>query len=90
MRILSNRERQIVELLITGADNKEIACQLHIASRTVKAHFNRMFLRYGITSGVKRVKLATMFYGKNFDTVNVASLPYKLKSGESLKEWLRG
>jgi DNA-binding NarL/FixJ family response regulator len=56
------RERQIIELLLQGCDNSEIARDLHIAERTVKAHFNRLFLRFGITGGIKRVKLATLFY----------------------------
>ena len=59
---LGQREERIVELLLQGCDNDEIARQLHIACRTVKAHFNRLFLRFGITSGVKRVKLATLLY----------------------------
>jgi ATP/maltotriose-dependent transcriptional regulator MalT len=53
---------QIVELLLQGCDNPEIARQLNIACRTVKAHFNRLFRRFGITSGIKRVKLATLLY----------------------------
>jgi DNA-binding NarL/FixJ family response regulator len=56
------RERQIVELLLQGCDNSEIARDLNIAERTVKAHFNRLFLRYGIKGGIKRVKLATLLY----------------------------
>src|SRR6266852_8000815 len=56
------REQQIVDLLLQGCDNGEIAGQLRIARRTVKAHFNRLFLRFGITSGIKRVKLATFLY----------------------------
>jgi DNA-binding NarL/FixJ family response regulator len=59
---LSARERQVTDLLLQGCDNTEIAKQLKIAPRTVKAHFNRMFLRLGITSGIKRVKLATLLY----------------------------
>src|ERR1700757_1436483 len=59
---LGQREQQIVELLLQGCDNDEIARQLHMARRTVKAHFNRLFLRFGITSGIKRVKLATLLY----------------------------
>jgi len=59
---LGPRERQIVELLLQGCDNAEIASQLHMARRTVKAHFNRLFLRFGIDGGIKRVKLATMLY----------------------------
>ena len=59
---LGHREQQIVELLLQGCDNDEIARQLKMARRTVKAHFNRLFLRFGITSGIKRVKLATLLY----------------------------
>src|SRR5579863_4541066 len=59
---LGPRERQIVELLLQGCDNAEIASQLKMARRTVKAHFNRLFLRFGITGGIKRVKLATLLY----------------------------
>jgi DNA-binding NarL/FixJ family response regulator len=47
---------------LQGCDNAEIATQLNMARRTVKAHFNRLFLRFGITSGIKRVKLATLLY----------------------------
>ena len=56
------RERQIAELLLQGCDNAEIARQLNMARRTVKAHFNRLFLRFGISGGIKRVKLATLLY----------------------------
>ena len=43
---LGPREEQVVELLLQGCDNAEIASQLKMARRTVKAHFNRLFLRY--------------------------------------------
>jgi DNA-binding NarL/FixJ family response regulator len=56
------RDRQIINLLLQGCDNSEIARDLNIAERTVKAHFNRLFLRFGIKGGIKRVKLATLLY----------------------------
>ena len=59
---LGPREQQIVELLLQGCDNAEIAAELKMARRTVKAHFNRLFLRFGINGGIKRVKLATLLY----------------------------
>jgi len=59
---LGPREQQIAELLLQGCDNTEIAAQLKMARRTVKAHFNRLFLRFGIDGGIKRVKLATTLY----------------------------
>jgi hypothetical protein len=59
---VGRRERQIIDLLLQGCDNSEIAQDLNIAERTVKAHFNRLFQRFGIKGGIKRVKLATMLY----------------------------
>src|SRR5437016_3842832 len=59
---LTRREQQIVNLLLEGCDNAEIAGQLRIAQRTVKAYCTRPFSRFGITSGIKRVKLATCMY----------------------------
>lgn len=35
-----------------------------MARRTVKAHFNRMFVKFGIDGGIKRVKLAVLLYRK--------------------------
>src|SRR5258708_1251483 len=59
---LGPREQQIVELLLQGCDNAEIANQLKMARRTVKAHFNRLFLRFGINGVIKRVTLAASIY----------------------------
>ena len=59
---LGPREQQVLELLLQGCDNAEIANQLKMALRTVKAHLNRLFLRFGIRGGIKRVKLATLVY----------------------------
>src|SRR5579863_2562673 len=88
---LGPREQQIVELLLQGCDNAEIAQQLNIARRTVKAHFNRLFLRFGITSGIKRVKLATLLYRRQLcleanATENVFPTS---ASNESLNSWPR-
>ena len=67
---LGPREQQIAELLLQGCDNTEIARQLKMASRTVKAHFNRLFLRFSITGGIKRVKLATILYRRQLCSEN--------------------
>ena len=71
------REQQIVELLLQGCDNSEIARDLNIAERTVKAHFNRLFLRFGIKGGIKRVKLATLLYRRQLwqETQRTSAFP---------------
>ena len=60
------REKQIVELLLQGCDNAEIARNLHIAERTVKAYFNRLFVRFGIKGGIKRVNSQLCCIGDNY------------------------
>ena len=44
---LSERERQVAKLVASGASNKEIANQLSIAERTVKAHLTAIFDKTG-------------------------------------------
>jgi DNA-binding NarL/FixJ family response regulator len=47
-----------------GCDQAEIAKELKLARRTVKAYFNKMFIRTGLSdfTGIKRVQLAVMLY----------------------------
>ena len=91
---LTRREQQLVNLLLEGCDNVEIAKQLRIAHRTVKACFSRLYLRFGITSGIKRVKLATLVYrnqlssdailtesNKELDGNSPSPLPPQLRAG---------
>jgi FixJ family two-component response regulator len=59
--MLTPRDQQVAELLLRGCDNAEIAKELRVARRTVKAHFSRLFLQFGINGGIKRVKLAVLF-----------------------------
>jgi hypothetical protein len=59
---LNRRQQQITDLLLQGCGNAEIANLLKMKRRTVKAHFKRLFLRFGISDGIKRVKLATLLY----------------------------
>ena len=60
--LMGPREQEVVELLLLGCDNSEIARLLKITLRTVKWYFSRLFLRFGITAGIKRVKLAVLLH----------------------------
>ncbi|MCH5675627.1 ATP-binding protein [Streptomyces gilvus] len=50
---LTKRERQIAELLSTGASNKEIAAALVISPRTVEGHVVHILGKLGFTSRVQ-------------------------------------
>jgi DNA-binding NarL/FixJ family response regulator len=80
---LGPREQQIVELLLQGCDNAEIASQLKMARRTVKAHFNRLFLRFGINGGIKRVKLATLLYRRQMCSQTTVMEPVRPVSAKT-------
>lgn len=61
---ITQRDAEVLNLLIQGCSNKEIATQLGISPRTVKQHLRTLFLRAGIREGRKRVKLATAMFAK--------------------------
>jgi len=68
------RDQQVLNLLVQGCSNKEIAGQLNISPRTVKQHLRTLFLRAGIRDGRKRVKLAiAMFTKEEFSKEEVQS-----------------
>jgi len=60
-------EQQVQELLMRGWENRDIAAEVGIQVRTVKAYMQRMFKRYGIRDGVKRVKLAVKLYRESLE-----------------------
>jgi DNA-binding NarL/FixJ family response regulator len=68
------RENEVARLLLEGCDNAEIAQRLGMARRTVKSHFNRMFRKFRIEDGVKRVKLAVLLYRKELSKSNQGSV----------------
>jgi DNA-binding NarL/FixJ family response regulator len=53
---LSDREREVVRLVIDGASNDEIGARLGISSRTAESHLRRLFERHTVAS---RTELAS-------------------------------
>ena len=59
---LTEREREIAALVGNGGTNKQIARQLDISERTVKAHLTGIFRKLGVAD---RVKLALLLAGNH-------------------------
>ena len=52
---LTNRERQVIDLLGEGLSNKEIATRLHIAVHTVKSHVHNVLEKLALRSRLEVV-----------------------------------
>jgi two-component system NarL family response regulator len=50
---LTQREREIVRLIVEGASNKEVASTLNISERTVKGHLSNVFQKLGVADRLK-------------------------------------
>ncbi len=50
--IISSRERQVLRLLVAGCSNREIAKELGIIERTVKAHVAQLLRKIGVPNRI--------------------------------------
>jgi|GEM_PF-308290 len=62
MHAATPREQEVIECVSLGLSNKEIASKLFVSEQTVKAHLNRVFKRFNISS---RSKLAALVMNGN-------------------------
>jgi DNA-binding CsgD family transcriptional regulator len=54
-KTLTNREQEVVTLLLEGKSNKQIAASLHITERTVEFHLNNIYTKHEVSSRVELV-----------------------------------
>ena len=55
--LLTPREFEVMQLVITGLLNKQIAAELGTAEKTIKVHRGRVMKKFGITSVAELVRL---------------------------------
>jgi DNA-binding NarL/FixJ family response regulator len=55
---LSERELEVLRLLVAGASNKAIAAQLNLSENTIKTHISRIFAKLGVQSRAEAVAVA--------------------------------
>jgi len=56
---LTQRERQILELIMNGQSNKQIGRELGISEKTVKSHCGRLFQRISVSDRTQAALWAT-------------------------------
>jgi DNA-binding NarL/FixJ family response regulator len=55
---LSEREREVMSLMATGATNREIAARLHLSPHTVKEHTSALYRKLGVRNRTEAVQRA--------------------------------
>ena len=55
---LSEREREVMSLMATGATNREIAATLHLSPHTVKEHTSALYRKLGVRNRTEAVQRA--------------------------------
>lgn len=69
---LTLREREVLGLVASGADNLQISARLGITERTVKAHVSNLYRKLGVQN---RVEMAMMAYQTGLSTPADAQHP---------------
>ena len=58
MSLLSNREQEVLELVVAGNANKVVGQRLHITERTVEKHRASVMRKLHATSAAELVRIA--------------------------------
>jgi DNA-binding NarL/FixJ family response regulator len=72
--LLSARELEIVELVVTGLSNHKISQRLEISKRTVDNHISNILKKTGATNRVELVRWSLQWGKVCLDNVNCCSL----------------
>jgi LuxR family transcriptional regulator, maltose regulon positive regulatory protein len=55
---LTEREKEILEMVVTGLSNQQISDRLSITIRTVKFHTSNIYAKLGVRSRIEVILLA--------------------------------
>lgn len=69
---LTAREREVMELVVAGSHNREIAQALGISVRTVEVHKSRLMTKLGVDNVADMVRLS-MAHQPGADNINVSA-----------------
>ena len=67
LKCLTAREKEVLDYLMMGLHNAEIARKLDISSHTAKAHISAILRKFGVNSRTSAVRIAFMEILKNIE-----------------------
>lgn len=70
LRVLTDRERQIAALAVSGHSDKAIASRLGICYTTVRTHIEHIFRKLGIDGRVKLAQMLPAMTGADASSVD--------------------
>jgi RNA polymerase sigma factor (sigma-70 family) len=62
---LSSREREVLQLVAAGLDNREIADELTLSIRTVERHLQTIYRKLDLTGSAQRTAAAALIHGSD-------------------------
>jgi DNA-binding CsgD family transcriptional regulator len=84
-RLLSNREEDVVKLLMEGYSNREIAQGLNLSENTIKNYLFRIFEKLGVSSRTELLLYAMSSMGTYFAPNGRKSVKKALIGGDEEK-----
>jgi DNA-binding NarL/FixJ family response regulator len=60
---LTRREREVLQLVAAGMDNREIATDLTLSLRTVERHLQTIYRKLGLFGSAQRTAAAALLHG---------------------------
>ena len=82
---LTNKQKLVLEWVLKGAPNKEIARRIGISESSVKAHITNIFKKYAVRN---RTQLCLYYKGDitpELPTLETKPIGWILKSGDTIK-----
>ena len=58
LELLTEREREILQLIARGSSTDETAAELHLSERTIRAHLTELYRKLGVKGRVEAIGLA--------------------------------
>jgi len=84
IRKLSNREWEVVKLLLQGKSNKLIASSFHISVRTVEFHLKNVYAKYQVNSRIELILILVNTTGKiDIDKLGHSTVDNREKTAEN-------